>query len=309
MVRKPRIEFPGAFYHVITRGNQKQNVFRSAEDRQGYLKVLVSYKERYRFLLYAYVLMDNHVHLLLETQETHLSRVLQGINQSYTIYFNRKYKTIGHLFQGRYKAILCDRDEYLLGLVKYIHFNPIRAGMAENLDAYPYSSHHAYTGRAVADDLVDADMVLGMFSKSRMMARKGYLSYMGDDSSMAKDRVYATIDQRLQGDEGFIEWVKERYTGVVKDVTMARKYSLPGIAEAVAVACGVPVDEMRAALRTKTASHARKVFACAARKCGYRTGEVARFLEKDPSAITGYNKADLAEELARVIGLLQEEGR
>ena len=106
MARKPRIEFEGAFYHVITRGNQKQRIFRDDGDYEQYLNIITDYKSRYNFLLYAYVLMRNHVHLLIETRQTGLSKILQGVNQRYTQYFNRKYNKVGHLFQGRYKSIL-----------------------------------------------------------------------------------------------------------------------------------------------------------------------------------------------------------
>ena len=104
--------------------------------------------------------MSNHVHLLLETGETPLSKILQGVNQSYTMYFNRPYKTVGHRFQGRYKAILCDREAYLLGLLKYIHENPVRARIAETVDAYPWSSHPTYAGKSYPLGLVATDQVL-----------------------------------------------------------------------------------------------------------------------------------------------------
>lgn len=118
MARKPRIEYEGALYHVITRGNQKQKIFKEPHDYRKFLDIISAYKQRYHFRIHAYVLMINHVHLLIETQEVPLSKILQGINQSYTMYYNHKYKTVGHLFQGRYKAILCDRDRYLLTLLK-----------------------------------------------------------------------------------------------------------------------------------------------------------------------------------------------
>ncbi len=111
MERKPRIEFEGAFYHVIARGNQRQQIFKDKEDYGRYLRILADYKVKYDYSLYAYVLMNNH--LLIETKQIPLSRILQGVNQSYTMYFNRKYETIGHLFQGRYKAILCEKDAYI----------------------------------------------------------------------------------------------------------------------------------------------------------------------------------------------------
>jgi len=101
MARKPRIEFEGALYHVITRGNQRQRVFKDMEDHWRYLKILADYKIRYEYALYAYVLMSNHVHLLIETRETPLSKILQGINQSYTMYFNRKYGTVGAFVSGK----------------------------------------------------------------------------------------------------------------------------------------------------------------------------------------------------------------
>ena len=109
MARKPRIEYPGAFYHVIARGNRKEPIFLNDEDRKNLLDRLKGYKNRYSFILYAYVLMDNHIHLLMETREIPLSKVMQGVLQSYTQWYNKKYQTVGHLFQGRYKAMLCDK--------------------------------------------------------------------------------------------------------------------------------------------------------------------------------------------------------
>ena len=146
MARRPRIEFEGGFYHVITRGNQRQKVFIGENDFLKYLEFLTDYKDRYGFLLYAYVLMGTHVHLLIETGQVPLSKILQGINQRFTMYFNWRHGTVGHLFQGRYKAILCDRDAYLLSLVKYVHLNPIRAGIVRRPEEYRWSSHRAYLG-------------------------------------------------------------------------------------------------------------------------------------------------------------------
>ena len=144
MARKPWVEFEGAFYHVIVRGNQRQKIFRDDRDRIYYLERVEHYRQRCQFTLYASVLMSNHVHLLLETGKTPLSKILQGIQFTYTQYYNRRYGTTGHLFQGRYKAILCDRDAYLLELVRYIHLNPVPLKHPEELDAYQWSSHAAY---------------------------------------------------------------------------------------------------------------------------------------------------------------------
>lgn len=127
MARKPRIEFPGGLYHIITRGNRRERVFLDDTDYKRYLDLLSRYHKRYNFLLYAYVLMLNHTHLLIEQNETPISKITQGINQSYTQYFSKRYQKVGHLFQGRYKALLCDKDGYLLAIIRYIHLNPVRA--------------------------------------------------------------------------------------------------------------------------------------------------------------------------------------
>jgi REP element-mobilizing transposase RayT len=146
MARKPRVEFDGALYHVIVRGNQQQAIFQDNKDRATYLERLEHYRKRYGFVLYAYVLMSNHVHLLVETHQTALSKIMQGLQSSYTQYYNRRHRKIGHLFQGRYKAILCDRDAYLLELVRYLHLNPARLRQKISPWRYPWSSHRAYLG-------------------------------------------------------------------------------------------------------------------------------------------------------------------
>jgi putative transposase len=169
MARKPRVEFEGAFYHVIVRGNQRQKIFRDDQDRL-YLERVEHYRQRYRFTIYAYVLMSNHVHFLLETGKTPLSKIFQGIQFTYTQHYNRRCRTVGHLFQGRYKAILCDRDTYLLELVRYIH--PTRLKNPEELATYRWSSHHGYSG-VNGPVAVDTDLVLGQLGNSASQARNG----------------------------------------------------------------------------------------------------------------------------------------
>ncbi len=288
MPRKPRIEYPGAFYHVLVRGNQRQKIFKDAGDYQKYLQTLTVYKNRYRFFLYAYVLMGNHVHLLLETGDIPLSRILQGINQSYTLYFNRKNRTVGHLFQGRYKAILCDRDAYLLSLVKYIHQNPLRAKIAQTLKAHPWSSHHAYDGRSNPLGLVDTDQVLRMFSESKSRSRSRYRAFMEEGAALTKQEVYSTIDQRLQGDEDFVDRVLKQYDGPVEGRRKKKAHTLHVIAEAIEARHGIALDDMRTKTKQPAVSLARKVFAHTAKEFGHRGTEIAEYLEKDPVSVTMY---------------------
>ncbi len=170
MARKPRVEFSGALYHVICRGNQRQVIFRNDADRKYYLDSLERYRQWYGFKVYAYVLMSNHVHMLLETGGMPLSRIMQGLQLRYTGYFNRKYNKVGHLFQGRYKAILCDRDAYLLELVRYLHLNPQRMRSPMQAATYRWSSHGAYLGKGNIVT-IETVPVLREFAKSVGKAR------------------------------------------------------------------------------------------------------------------------------------------
>jgi REP element-mobilizing transposase RayT len=159
MTRPLRINFEGALYHVTARGNNKETIFLDERDYKKYFHFLERYKMRFDFRLHAYALMPNHVHLLLETGKDPVSKIMQAIHTSYTMYFNTRHGRVGHVFQGRFKSLLCDRDAYLLELVRYIHLNPVRAGLAKNLKDYPWSSHKEYLG---TKQLVDTEMVLEM---------------------------------------------------------------------------------------------------------------------------------------------------
>jgi len=210
MARKPRVEFDGAFYHVIVRGNQRQRTFQDDRDRVAYLQRIEHYRQRYGFRLYAYVLMSNHVHLLLETKGVALSKIMQGIQASYTQSYNRRHRKVGHLFQGRYKAILCDRNAYLLELVRYIHLNPGRLREPEDPWRYRWSSHGAYLGKASPVKL-DAQEILSQFGSRLDAARRAYQGFMEDGMMQGhEEKYYQTLDQRFLGDERFVNEVAER---------------------------------------------------------------------------------------------------
>jgi REP element-mobilizing transposase RayT len=289
MARKLRIEFEGAFYHVIIRGNQRQNVFLEEKDFLKYLEFLCDYKDRYGFRVYGYVFMGNHVHLLLETGQVPLSRVLQGINQRFTMYFNWRYGTVGHLFQGRYKAILCDKDAYLFRLVKYLHYNPVRAGMVRQPEEYRWSSHRAYLGLN-RDELVDTGLVLRMFSEDLKRGRRLYREYMRKEEKISKGEVYRTVDQRILGDEEFVKRVRERFKN---EVTAARRklgVSLGQIAKGIEEIFGIRLGELRERGKHRGVMEGRRLFSLAGREYGYKGKEIADFLGKDPAAVTGYLK-------------------
>ncbi|MCL5278155.1 MAG: transposase, partial [Deltaproteobacteria bacterium] len=125
MGRPLRIEYPGALYHIISRGNERRSIFLDNADRFKFLAILKDYHERYNILIHSFVFMDNHYHLILETPKANLIEVMHGINGVYTGYFNRRHERSGHLFQGRYKGILVDKDAYLIELSRYVHLNPV----------------------------------------------------------------------------------------------------------------------------------------------------------------------------------------
>ena len=141
MARPLRIEYPGAFYHVTSRGNEQKDIFKSDFDREKFLSYLVSASERYGAEIHAYCLMTNHYHMMLETPLGNLSQIMKHINSSYTSYFNIKHKRVGHLLQGRYKAILVQADAYAAELSRYIHLNPVRAGMVKFPEDYRWTSY------------------------------------------------------------------------------------------------------------------------------------------------------------------------
>jgi hypothetical protein len=253
--------------------------------------------------------MKNHVHLLVETRDTPLSKILQGINQTYTLYFNRKYKTVGHLFQGRYKAILCDKDKYLLTLLKYIHENPLRSKTVKDLSAHLWSSHHAYMGKADECDLIDVDQVLRMFSEKKAQARQLYNVYMGKQVYGVKEAIYSTVDQRLLGDEDFVEHVVEKGVSELKKEKRKTEYSLQAIAKAAETVFGVSLRELRGKNKDSNIMKVKKIFCLVALEYGHRGREIAGYIEKDPAIVTRYGKEKLwyRAEIDFAIKTLNEE--
>lgn len=176
MARPLRIEYEGALYHVTARGNERGKIFFTKTDYRKFKEYLAAAQAKYGFIIHCYVLMTNHYHLLIETPDKNLSKIMHHLNSSYTTYINIKRKRSGHLFQGRYKAILVDKDSYLLELSRYMHLNPVRVNMVARPEEYPYSSYAAYISGN--DELVTANPVLSMFSKKVSAARAQYKSFV-----------------------------------------------------------------------------------------------------------------------------------
>ena len=242
MARPLRIEFEGAFYHVINRGNAGENLFVGKHDRERFYALLEKAVERYGIKIHTCCLMSNHYHLLVETPQANLSRAIKWINVSYAAYFNRRRNRRGHLFQGRFKSILVQADTYLKHLSRYIHLNPLRARMVEDLKAYAWSSYPAFIGRVKAPGWLETDRLLGLFAKQRKTAAKRYRVFVerGKDRDIenpAKDLVSGFI----LGDAGYVDWVKKTFLSAHPDhkkVPQLRKFK-PGrsIRSVVAAVC------------------------------------------------------------------------
>lgn len=193
MARPLRIEYEGAVYHVTARGNERAKIFFSKRDHERFKEYIAAAKNKFDLILHAYVLMTNHYHLIVETPQKNLSRIMHFINGSYTTYLNIKKKRTGHLFQGRYKAILVDKDNYLLELSRYVHLNPVRAKMAVRPEDYLHSSYRSYvTGKP--EDIVSTETILRMSAAKRTDSAARYRDFveraMGEELANPLQKVY-----------------------------------------------------------------------------------------------------------------------
>jgi REP element-mobilizing transposase RayT len=281
MARKPRIQFEGAFYHIIVRGNQRQDIFLDETDRGQYLERLHRYRDKCGFILYAYVLMSNHVHLLIETPNDPISRIMQMINFTYTQYFNKKHGNVGHLFQGRYKSYLCDKDSYLLNLVRYIHNNPVRAGLVKDAGAYEWSSHGDYLQRMKG--IVDTDKVLRLFSERPAIARRKYAEFMTEDVCDKSFSPYAAYEQQIVGGERFIEEVEKRVERLER---RAKRMPIRNLILAVEKETSVSFSEMVSRKRGERLRIARGILVSIAKEIGYNMMELQWILKRDISVLS-----------------------
>ena len=284
MAGKPRVHFPGALYHVIARGNKGQKVFREDSDYHLYLRLLSDYKDRYGFLLHAYVLMPTHVHLLIEVGEVPLSRMMQSLQFRYTRNYNLRHQSWGHLFQGRYKAILCEKDSYFLELSAYIHLNPVRSGFVKEPAQYKWSSYRCYLKEGKGCP-VDTDFLLVQFSNQKPTARREYDLFTRSriNQGHRKD-LYELRDQRFLGSDEFIENIhrnlKEKYS-FIYDLSIQEAISV------VSLVLKVPTDLFYSVTRNRQGAWGRAVVGYLVRRFGgYSIREIAEYFERDPVVIS-----------------------
>ena len=212
MARPLRVEYPNAFYHVIQRGIERRDIFVADKDRIRFLEYIESCCKAYHAIMHTYCLMSNHYHLIIETPESNLSKIMHYLNTSYAVYFNTKYKRSGPLYQGRFKAILVDKDEYLSRLSRYIHLNPVRARLVKDPIEYQWSSYKYFVLSSAAPRWLDTDTVLSVFSRDRSKARRQYKDFVLDGIGKEDECIAENTRQGfILGGEEFVSFVRTNF--------------------------------------------------------------------------------------------------
>jgi len=220
MARPLRIQYEDALYHVTCRGNERKSIFKDDLDKKVFLDLLSDGLKTYHIILFCYVLMDNHFHLLLETPLANLSEFMRWFNITYTSHYNRRHKRSGHLYQGRYKSILVEKDSYLHILSRYIHLNPVRTKQKKNasltekknyLKSYPWSSLLGYREDTKKDSFVDYAQILETYGGENRKGRKLYWESICNNVSAGIDIKENVIGGSILGSDTFIGWVRDRF--------------------------------------------------------------------------------------------------
>jgi REP element-mobilizing transposase RayT len=260
MARPLRIQYPGAVYHVTCRGNEKKNIFRDDTDRNRMLQILQQSINIYKAKIYAYVLMKNHFHLLLETPLGNLGELMRRFNITYTCYFNRRHGRIGHLYQGRYRSILVEKASYLTILSRYIHLNPVRikhwtmAPLEDRIDylaGYFWSSLPGYLDKRKAEQFIDYSMVLEEYGGETDKARKAYAEAVRVDIAAGLEIKNKILGQSILGRDDFVDWVRENFISAknrneipsIKDIQCHR--SKENILKALESETGKSIDDIK----------------------------------------------------------------
>jgi REP element-mobilizing transposase RayT len=314
MPRQARLDVAGALHHIMARGINKSAIFEDDQDRIRFLERLGKTVIEGKCTVYAWVLMSNHVHILFKSGKDGISAVMRKLLTWYALYFNRRHRRSGHLFENRYKSILCDEENYLLALVRYIHLNPIRVGIIqtlEELNNYPWSGHRAIVGRA-KHPWMDIDTVLSQFGKTKRKAITAYRRFVQEDVgkgrnpaltggglirsrggwsevlSMRRKGLEEEADERILGDGDFVqEILKEAEEKHLRQLKL-RKSGL-NIAEIIRQECKkskISPEELKRGSRRRRVSEARAAIAIrSSKELGLSGAEIARDLGVNTSSI------------------------
>lgn len=225
MARPLRIEFEGAVYHITSRGNERRSIYKDKKDRLIFLDTLNETRKRYNWLIHTHCLMSNHYHLIIETIEANLSKGMGQLNGAYTQIFNKRHKRAGHLFQGRYKAILIQKDSHLLEASRYVVLNPVRAKIVNHPKQYTWSSYNAIAGNRKAEEFLTIDWLLSQFGQNKRNSQIYYKEFVL--AGIEGESIYKKVkNQVILGDDNFIEKIKKYVKGneQLKEVSRKQRY-------------------------------------------------------------------------------------
>jgi len=254
MARPLRIEYEGALYHITARGNERNLIYREGGDYQKFLKILSELPQRYGIILHGYILMGNHYHLLIETPKGNITKVMHYLNATYTGYFNKKYDRVGHLFQGRYKGYLIEKERYLLSVSRYIHLNPIRAMIVKRPEEYRWSSYPEYIGKEKKKEWLTCDWILGQYFKDETRARRQYRAFVEEGLTLKENPFEALKAGLVLGSEDFIEGIKKRiqlrrHKEIPESKRLTRDIKYEDVITTVTKRFGISEDEVKEARR------------------------------------------------------------
>jgi REP element-mobilizing transposase RayT len=271
MARPLRIEYPGAIYHITSRGNAREKVFIDDADRAAFLEILAKGIDRFHWLCHAYCLMGNHYHLLIETLDPTLSRGMRHLNGVYTQAFNRRHRRVGHLFQGRYKAILVEKDAHLLELARYVVLNPVRAQMVRSCKDWRWSSYRATAGLESPLPILTISWILSQFAETKAEAQAAYRRFVAAGRG---ETVWERVrGQVFFGSDAFVEQHMPEGGNALPEVPREQRLvNRPSLADLFASASQ------------------RSAVAKAYRMHGYRLNEIASFLGVHYSTVSRWLK-------------------
>lgn len=239
MARPLRIEFSGALYHVTSRGDRREPIFEDDEDRLKYLSILAEVVGRFNWDCHAYCLMTNHCHLVIETPDGNLSKGMRQLNGMYAQASNRRHNRMGHLFQGRFKGILVDKESYQLELTRYVVLNPVRAGMVKHPVEYEWSSYRAMVGEAPPPSWLATDGLLARFGKRRADARRKYARFVVEGISV--ESIWTELRQQIYlGDKKFVERMQRKAELQGDELSIPRVQRRPPALSIAAIAAKHP---------------------------------------------------------------------
>ena len=284
MARKPRIYFPGAFYHAMLRGNDGKQIFFSDEDREYFYFLLNEGIKRYGYRIHAFCLMNNHIHLAVQIGDISLSKVMQNLSFRYTRRINQLQKKVGHLFQGRFKAIVVDADNYLVGLIRYIHLNPVRAKMVNQAEDYFWSSHRAYLGLENISWLTH-EYVLNYFDNSRDSAVIRYSQFMQDEPEESLQKEFRLGNQNnyaVLGNDEFLLQLKN-----IPAIFSKPHINLEDLVQIICSHYSIDACQLKNAARTRIHAKFRAIIAWLAKEFNICTfNEVAIYFKRDATGLT-----------------------